>query len=436
MKFTKKTILKAAVGIGILLVLVPVLSLSASHIETTENRVHKRLLVSLGPMGSLGIPMYAGTGDRVVLPGFLDGPIVKLEGQGRWSASWFCEDRAQKRSGNEATLVIDCAGKQSRYTLNAQAGSPPSVVPMPPKLLVLSDIEGNIAFLDKSLRHLEVVDEQGNWRYGANRLVIAGDAVDRGRDVFAVLWRLHELSLQAKAAGGAVHMLLGNHEQYLLQGNVSRAHHEHLYALEQMGGQAQAFGADTLLGKWLREQGVVLQAGKVLITHGGISAKVAAEKLSLTQLNDAMRRYWQAAPATTAELDSVIGRAGVSQYRGYFEAASEQYEKATQAEVNAVLAAFGAEAIVVGHTQVEKVTPLFDQRVYAINVNSNGAAAEALLFENGVAKVVDAGTGRNLPSETASRPRRPLNVLATEDWRILGLSARRSYALSSLPFPY
>jgi hypothetical protein len=82
------------------------------------------------------------------------------------------------------------------------------------------------------------VDADGNWDYGSNHLVIAGDSVDRGRDVFAALWRLYSLSLQAQRSGGAVHVLLGNHEQYILRGNLTRAHKEHLYALEQMGGHA------------------------------------------------------------------------------------------------------------------------------------------------------------------------------------------------------
>jgi hypothetical protein len=54
----------------------------------------------------------------------------------------------------------------------------------------------------------------------------------------------------------------------MLQGNLSRANREHIYALEQLGGQAAAFSADTVLGHWLRQQPVVIQAGDILITHG------------------------------------------------------------------------------------------------------------------------------------------------------------------------
>jgi hypothetical protein len=431
----RKYIVRGVLGGALVLLGLIGASLASADFELTEHGVHKRLLLPLGPLGTAGINMRAGTGDRPVLPGFLDGPVVKVDVEGGWSATWFCEDRVGRRGGTEPALVIDCAGKSHTFDLTRHAHNEPDVVAMPPKLLVLSDIEGNIAFLDAALRNLGVVDAAGKWAYGANRLVIAGDSVDRGRDVFAVLWRLHGLGLQARAAGGALHMLLGNHEQYLLRGNVSRANVEHLYALEQMGGHARAFAADTLLGKWLREQPVVMKAGSVLITHGGISAAVAAQGLSVPQLNDAMRRYWRGEKASTAELDSVVGPGGISQYRGYFQAIEGSYDKASEADVASALRPFGASAVVVGHTQVDKVTTLYGGRVHAVDVNTNEAAPEALLFERGVATVVNVGTGRLLPPPER-RLTRALNLSSGDDWRTLGRAASRSYELSRLPHPY
>ena len=407
-----------------------------SKVELTEHGVHKRLLVPLGPLGKAGVPLYAGTGDKPVLPGFMDGPAVRIDSAGAWTATWFCEDRAVRRSGTSPELSIDCGSRRFDYALGQPLAAAPAEIDMPAKLLVLSDIEGNSPFLDAALRELGVVDEAGAWHFGANRLVIAGDAVDRGRDVFAVLWRLHALDRQARAAGGGVHLLLGNHEQYLLRGNTSRAHTEHLYALAQIGGQQQAFASDTVLGRWLREQPVIMRAGKVILTHGGISPEVAASGLSVRQLNNAMGAYWRGEPATAAALDAVIGTAGVTQYRGYFEDAGERYRKATRQDIDAVLAAFDATSIVVGHTLVERITSLYDGRLYAVDVNSNTAASEALLFVNGTATVVPLKAGRALPEQGRARSTRPLDLLHADDRQMILSAARRSYEMSRLPHPY
>jgi hypothetical protein len=410
--------------------------LATARLETTPHGVHDRLLISMGPAGSAGVHLYAGTGDRPVMPGFLDGPVIRRGEGGKWSATWFCEDRVHRASGTSAQLALGCGGRQFVFATDARIKPEASVLPMPGKLLFLSDIEGNIGFLDAALERLHVVDGKGNWAYGANRLVIAGDSVDRGRDVFRVLWRLHGLSQQAQEAGGGVTVLLGNHEQYILRGNISRANREHLYAAEQMGGFAQAFGADTVIGEWLRAQPVVAQFGRVLVTHGGISADVASKKLSPHQMNDAMRRYWRGEAATSAELDSVVGPAGVTQYRGYFQELEGRYAKATAAEVRKVREQFGVDTIVVGHTLVDRVTPLFDGGVYAIDVNTSEAAQQALLFEDGVPKVVESGVGRGLPAEPAARTVRPLQLGDTKEWRMLGQQVRRTWELARLPYPY
>lgn len=171
-----------------------------------------------------------------------------------------------------------------------------------------------------------------------------------------------------------------------------------------------------------------------MVTHGGASPAVGAMGLQIPQLNDAMRRYWRGEPATTAELEAVIGRAGLTQYRGYLEPAKGQAAPASAEQVRAILDHFGAREIVVGHTTVERITSLHGGRIHAINVNSETAASEALLFEHGIARVVPLAATRDLrPPEVRKRP---LNLLHAEDWRTLGLLAQSQHALSKLPFPY
>src|SRR5690606_30898548 len=170
------------------------------------------------------------------------------------------EDHVASGSGTADTLQVACGGRTQNFDLR-QAPVAPAIAQMPEKLAVLSDLEGNIAFLDAALRRLGVVDAGGEWTYGGGQLVVLDDSVLRGCVVFAVLWRLRDLAAQARAAGGAVHVLLGNHEQYLLRGNTSRANADYRLALRRLGRPAAAFARDTVLGSWLRRQPVVLKLG-------------------------------------------------------------------------------------------------------------------------------------------------------------------------------
>jgi len=422
------------IALSLLIILVGV-ALSNASIELTDAVVHKRLLIPVGKQ-SIGIQTFAGTGDDVKLPGFLDGPVVRKGANGSWAATWYCEGKVERSSGTSGDLTIDCAGQRRQFPIARTPVQPDAVFDVAADTLVLSDIEGNARFLEAALKSLEVTDADGNWRYGRNHLVIDGDAVDRGRDVFAVLWRLYALSLQAQDAGGAVHLVLGNHEQYLLRGNVSRHNRDHLHALSRLGGQSAAFGADTVIGHWLRQQPVIVKSGKTIITHGGASPLVADAGFTVNQLNSAMRRYWAGDMPGKAELDAVIGPAGLTQYRGYFESGDERYGLATEAQVKEVLAHFGADHIVVGHTLVDGVSAFHSGRVWNVDVNSNTARPEALLIRNGEPVVLSTSAPRGLAEEGKRGPNRPFSLFAGADLAMLKALFASHYALSRIPYPY
>jgi len=409
------------IAVPILLLAIPLVLLSMARLEMTPNGVHTRLLLPAGPDANIGIHLYSGSGDSPHIPGFLDGPVVKPVAGGAWHATWFCENAVHRQTGSGDLLEIECAGRKTAYPVHAPAPLPAATID---------------TFLDAALRELGVLDADGRWSWGSGHLVIAGDAVDRGRDVFAVLWRLYSLNLQAQQQGGAVHLLLGNHEQYLLRGNMSRANREHIHTAERMGGYKQVFAADTVLGAWLRQQPVVLRAGRILVTHAGVSPEVSASRLTLVQLNDAQRRHWQGGTASSPALDAVLGPTGLTQYRGYVEDREGSYPRATPAQVAQALDRFGADTVVVGHTLVSQVTPLYGGRVHAIDVNSNGAASEALLFERGVPRIVPLRAQRQLPPERPAVKTRPLNLADAQDWRTLGRFVARSRELSQLSYPY
>lgn len=386
--------------------------------------------------GAIALPVYSGTGEDVFIRGHLDGPVVRRRPEGSWSATWYCQDRAHDATGDAAVLRIDCAGKRHAFPLES-APVPAAVAPMPERLVVLSDLEGNSRFLESALRRLGISDRSGDWRYGTGHLVVLGDSVDRGREVFSALWRLHGLARQAHAAGGAVHLVLGNHEQYILRANISRAHPEHRYALQQMGGYAQAFGPDTVIGAWLRAQPVALKLGSVLFVHGGVSPEVAASGLSIRELNDAMRAYWRAeGPVRKSRaLDAVLGSSGLTQYRGYFRGVEDAYPAAAQARVDRLLAQLGARQIVVAHTLVERVKHLHGGRVIAVDVNHDEALPEVLRYRNGVATVIDIGLPRMAGAQPETRLRE-FSLLDERDRQLIASMYRGYRSLAGIPQPY
>ncbi len=427
-----------ALGVGTALAsLAAAYGLFSAQVELMPTGVHKRLIIPLSDSRSIALPIYSGSGEDVEIPGFLDGPVVRRFEDGRWQARWFCERDVFERKGEGDLLDVSCSGKVAHFPLS-QPQVPASVAVMPTRLAVLSDIEGNAAFLDGALRALSIVDGNGAWTYGSGHLVVLGDSVDRGRDVFPVLWTLYRLSLQAEAAGGAVHVVLGNHEQYLLRSNISRANPEHLYTLGRLGGPEAAFATDTLIGGWLRRMPVALRLGRVLFVHGGVSAATVDAGMSVESLNKAIADYWPLAGTGVEHsqaLDAVFGFNGVTQYRGYLMPLEGQYPLATQAEIDRVAKHFDVDLMVVAHTPVETVSRMHDGKVFAVNVNSDSAKSEVLVFENGVPKVIDIAVPRLLERPEQLRFR-DLRLGKTEDRRLLGDMLRTMRRLSSLPHPY
>lgn len=84
--------------------------------------------------------------------------------------------------------------------------------PAADRIVAIGDVHGDARALHALLRSAGVLSENGEWAGGRTVLVQVGDVLDRGsgeREIFSTLFRLQDA---APAAGGAVHILLGNHE--------------------------------------------------------------------------------------------------------------------------------------------------------------------------------------------------------------------------------
>jgi hypothetical protein len=258
--------------------------------------------------------------------------------------------------------------------LRAPAANAPDVVSAggDEPLFVVADTHGEFEILAGLLMKQGVVDAKLRWSFGRGRLVFLGDVFDRGSHQLEILWLIYELEAQASKAGGAVYLLLGNHETMVLRGDLRylNARYRATAQLLGAGSYERLFDPDSVLGQWLRSKPAVMKIDEYLCLHGGISPALVDRKLTLADLN-AIVRAGLGGPGTAGldreRLEFVFGGEGPLWYRGYFPAESGS-PPLTAGEIERIRAHFGVRRILVGHTSVPTITPLFGGQVIAVQV--------------------------------------------------------------------
>jgi len=204
------------------------------------------------------------------------------------------------------------------------------------KILVIGDIHGDYREFENLIRSAGIIDDKLNWQAGNTWLVSIGDLLDRGPDSRKVMDLFMRLEKQAKSAGGAVHLVLGNHEQMNLIRDlhyVPTGEYKHYQAEESEAvresywqkylahaiknnaetsykavslkfntdyppgyfGHMQLFSSQGKYGRWLLSKPSILMINDVLFLHGGLSAKFPLT--TLAQINNettvAIRNYME-----------------------------------------------------------------------------------------------------------------------------------------------
>lgn len=324
-------------------------------------------------------------------------PHLFLAEQGEVVAKWISDGIVETRrfpAGKPIVLPDYAHFFGASLTLKVPEPTPCTWA-APGKLLVLSDVEGEYDALLRFLTANGVVDAKGAWAFGTGHLVGLGDMVDRGTQVTEVLWLFHRLSLEAAAAGGHIHFILGNHEVMMMGGDVRYTAPKYARVASLFGTTCQGLlGADTVLGRWLRTRNCVERIGDLLFVHAGLAVIWAGRAADLTAFNETVRQVLGLPPMGIEDVavrELVWGRSGPLWYRGYFEQYSADFGPPPSADdFTGILAAVGAERIVVGHTKVREITPMFDGRVLAIDIPwTQPAAVRALLVRREGIAVVD-----------------------------------------------
>ncbi len=235
--------------------------------------------------------------------------------------------------------------------------------PAADRIAAVSDIHGNYSGLLALLQAQGIIGKDRRWSFGQGHLVVVGDLFDRGAQVTELLWFVRSLGQQAVLAGGAVHVVLGNHETMALRGDLRYLNPK--YAALRFGilpmDLPALYGPSTELGRWLRSLPAFLKIGDVLFIHGGASPLLSYGPVNLGRLNADFRHALDAAGK-----DPLLGSSGPVWYRGLIPGAG-QGPDASDAQVASILGAFQAKCMVIGHSTLEHVTAFHGGSVFGID---------------------------------------------------------------------
>jgi hypothetical protein len=270
------------------------------------------------------------------------------------------------------------------------------------RIIAVGDLHGDFDAWQRIARASGIEDASGHWSGGKTILVQMGDITDRWADSLKIIRNLQQLQKEAPRAGGKVYVILGNHEAMNLLGDnryttpgeyaafvdgQSAARRDRVY--EANRAQLEAFGTAQTppltpdqvrakwmaehplgwvehnlawqpsgeLGRWASRNPAILKIDGTLFAHGGISAEYARQPI-----DDINRRVAAAmAAADQSPTAAISDPLGPLWYRGLVITDSDaQAERAAakpplppmtpEQELDAVLAAYGAQRLVIAHT--------------------------------------------------------------------------------------
>jgi hypothetical protein len=192
------------------------------------------------------------------------------------------------------------------------------------RVVSIGDIHGDIRGLSRMLEQAGIIDSEQRWAAGRAHFVNTGDFLDRGAGSRQVMDLFMRLEQEAAAAGGAVHVVIGNHEVMNILGDLRDVSpYEYLaYAPDESAEErARRFeeyrrsrgsrasdvekefnerfppgyfahralvGPDGPYGKWLLGKPVLVVVNDTAYMHGGLSRSVA--NLDAVALNQRFHR--------------------------------------------------------------------------------------------------------------------------------------------------
>ncbi|MGQ1911059.1 metallophosphoesterase [Marinifilum sp. RC60d5] len=340
--------------------------------------------------------VFRGNINDINLPDYTDGPhflwidsrFVKLQYIDHKQKGNTIAIREKKiKIKSDSILVKGLKGDSNRYWLRknnypVQKAEFKEVK----KIIAIGDVHGEYDTMVKLLKNNAVIDEDLNWSWGDGHLVFIGDIFDRGDKVTECLYLIKKLQRQAKENKGRLHLLLGNHEVMVLMDDSRYVAPKYKQMCKKlMINYPRFFNSDTELGKWLRSLNSVVKINDLLFVHGGLSPDLVKRNLSLEKINKDIRESLNSTNEKTREelLKTIYFPENPLWYRGYLMK-TRNYSIISNQELNTVLSYFKINKIFIGHTEVESIRFLHDNRIGAINVpmGYKDIKPQVLLVEN------------------------------------------------------
>jgi hypothetical protein len=295
------------------------------------------------------------------------------------------------------------------------------------RIVAIGDLHGAYEPFVEILQGMRIVDENLRWIAGTTHLVQTGDIMDRGTRARDILDLLRNLEVEARAAGGAVHVLLGNHEEmtilelsFDLKGYVTpeqfrdfipqpfRERKEREFRrragptadlnpywekyIEEDPAARKEYTTyfKEKYGKWLATHPAVIKIDDIVFVHGGLREALSVQPCSVINagISGEIRRVLR---------DEIFDYLWLYQPDGplWYRDLATTPENRIREETNRILANLGAKAIVVGHTPTNDAISLVGAsrlggKIWTIDTGiwlKEGGRKSALLIENGLIRM-------------------------------------------------
>jgi hypothetical protein len=247
----------------------------------------------------------------------------------------------------------------------------------PARIVAIGDLHGDLVATRAALKLGGAIDDQDKW-VGKDLMVVqTGDEVDRGDDDRQIVEMFDRLADEAKAAGGAVVALDGNHEtmnvlldfRYVTEGGfrafagmpgLSMGDPRVERLPEKARARAAAFLPGGPMAKRLAKRPIVAVIGDTVFVHGGIAAKHV--RYGLDRINREASAWMDGSSRDVPGF--VTAEDGPLWLRRYSAAADSEDCRV----LKETLGLIGAKRMVMGHTvQRAGISPTCDDAAWRID---------------------------------------------------------------------
>lgn len=265
-----------------------------------------------------------------------------------------------------------------------------------PRVVAIGDIHADPEAAKATLKMAKLIDDTGHWTGGETVLIQTGDVTDKGPSSRQVITLLTTLRAQARAAGGDVIAVLGNHEVMNLVGDWRGVRSADLGEYDAPETRMADLRPRGVMGQWIHSAHMVVFSGDTVFVHGGVSAEMAS--LGRQQLSSVQAKH-----VGVDAMKALFGSGGPMWYRGYLL----DDEEAACSEVKRALAQLRARRMVMGHTTQKdgKIRTRCGGAIVGIDTGISAYAGHnfsAFELVNGDARAIYPGQTIDLPDPKKS----------------------------------